>query len=459
MKRTLLALAIMLGFIARGMAEERSYSIVFGADNASIGTLTNETFLNAVKAGATYIEKVTSVVNVFPETDGIKLSSSKKAGKFNIRLAPDAQVVARRIIVNASRYANDSDADASIMLNSETIYIPEVATADYELAIPSRPASKLTNLIVDADKRLYIHSITVVYDSGQGDVPVEKMTVATPVFTPAGGTVSAGTAVEISCATEGAKIYYTIDGAGPTSVSTAYTEPIVLFNDLTIKAFADKEGMNPSEAASAVFTVRNAEATQTAEFNFSEPESLNPAVSAPAMKEWVDLDGRTFTDGDVAITFAASESGNTHVRLYHPYDADGACDVRIYGGETITVRSMNPNLLLAGISFEMSLSGAATGSADINFYPSSGSFDWASESWTPEGSSVSEVVLTSIEQSRLASITVKLERTSAVNAIEFDHDEQAAYYTIYGVRVSARALAPGLYIRVRGSKADKVIIR
>lgn len=458
MKRIILSLALLIGAVGCMMAEERSYSIVFGADNASTTSLTNATFTDAVKAGGSYIASVTSVVNVFPETDCIKLSSSKKYGKFNIRLAEEAQVVARRIIVNARRYDNERDVDASILLNSETIYIPEVQAADYSLSIPSRPQRKLTNIIIDAEYRLYIHSITVVYDSSQGDVEPERAVVATPVFTPAGGSVSAGTAVEIKCATDGATIYYTIDGAEPTSMSEVYTRPVVLFNDVTLKAFADKEGMDPSEAVSAVFRVRNAEASQTAEFNFADPTTLKPSVAMPELKEWVELDGRSFTDGDVAITFNASETGNTHVRLYRPYDADG-CDVRIYDGETLTVRSMNPNLLLREIKFEMSLSGAATGSSDINFVPSTGEFDWESETWTTGDESTSEVVLTSAMQSRLSAMSVMLVQNSAVRVIGLDHDHDAVYYTIQGLRVSSSILTPGFYIRVRGSKADKIIIR
>ena len=62
-------------------------------------------------------------------------------------------------------------------------------------------------------------------------------------------------------------------------------------------------------------------------------------------------------------------------------------------------------------------------------------------------------------QSRLAGMTVKLDTTSAVRAIEIDHDHEAAYYTIQGRRVSASTLQPGLYIRVRGNKADKIVVR
>ena len=51
------------------------------------------------------------------------------------------------------------------------------------------------------------------------DYPV-KQTVATPAFSVASGAVNSGTSVTISCATEGAKIYYTTDGNEPTASST-----------------------------------------------------------------------------------------------------------------------------------------------------------------------------------------------------------------------------------------------
>ncbi len=459
MKKTFLILVIVALHAITASASERSFEIVFGADAANTNTLTNADFVEkAVKSGKGYIAQVTSVVNVFPETDGIRLSSSKKNGKFNILLAEDAQVVARRIVVNASRYDNDRDAEAAIMLNSETLTVPSVAPADYTLAIPSRPEKTLTNLIVDADHRLYIHSITVYYDDSQGTVDPEVETVATPAIIPGGGIVSAGTTVEISCSTPGAAIYYTIDGADPSTASTLYDGFFAVNNSLTLKAFAVKDGMKPSEMAEAAFTVRNAGATLEATFDFSAPATLNPSVAEPAQKESVDLDGRSFSNGDVAVSFTASGSGNTAVRLYHSYDA--GIDLRLYDGDAMLVRSLNPSMFIKEIRFTMSLSGASTGSNDINFYPSTGTYDWASETWTPDDDCTDgSVELTSVMQSRIASMTVTLDRTSGLSAVTPDHDHEAVYYNIMGRRISAATLTPGLYIRVQGGKAEKVIIR
>ncbi|MDE6278353.1 MAG: chitobiase/beta-hexosaminidase C-terminal domain-containing protein, partial [Paramuribaculum sp.] len=277
MKKIFCLITVMLMAVCATSAAERSYTITFGAQSAGTNSLTNDNFVSTcVKQGAAHIAQVTSVVNVFPETDGIKMSSSKKAGKFNIHLAEEAQVVASRIVVSARRFDNDKDSEANIMLNSETLMIPSLDWADYTLSIPSQPQKILTNLIVDAEHRLYIESITIFYDDTHGTVDPVLETVATPVISPAGGLVTAGTAVEISCDTQGATIFYTVDGTLPSSGSFVYEGPITVSNDMQIKAFAAKDGMTPSEVASATFAVRTPEATLTAFFDFSNPQSLTP---------------------------------------------------------------------------------------------------------------------------------------------------------------------------------------
>ena len=66
------------------------------------------------------------------------------------------------------------------------------------------------------------------------DYPV-KETVATPEFSVASGAVDSGTSVTITCATDGAKIYYTTDGSDPTAESTAYTTAIGVTEAVTVR--------------------------------------------------------------------------------------------------------------------------------------------------------------------------------------------------------------------------------
>ena len=91
--------------------------------------------------------------------------------------------------------------------------------------------------------------------NGISDDPV-KETVATPVFSVVSGAVNSGTEVTISCATKGAKIYYTTDGSDPTASSTEYTAAISVTPPMTLKAIAVKDGMNNSAVASASYTIK-----------------------------------------------------------------------------------------------------------------------------------------------------------------------------------------------------------
>ena len=76
-----------------------------------------------------------------------------------------------------------------------------------------------------------------------------------PTFSVAEGSVVAGTTVALATTTEGATIHYTTDGTTPDENSTAYTAPIVIDADMTIKAIAVKENYVNSEVSTAAYTV------------------------------------------------------------------------------------------------------------------------------------------------------------------------------------------------------------
>jgi hypothetical protein len=80
-------------------------------------------------------------------------------------------------------------------------------------------------------------------------------TAATPIASPGSGAVQADTAVSLSTATEGAVIYYTVDGADPTSSGAPYTSPIAINVAKTIKAVAKKSGMADSGMLTAAYTI------------------------------------------------------------------------------------------------------------------------------------------------------------------------------------------------------------
>jgi len=85
-------------------------------------------------------------------------------------------------------------------------------------------------------------------DGGGGSV-----SVATPTASPPAGTYATAQTVTLST-TEGAVIYYTIDGTTPTTASTVYSGAISISATSTVKAIAVKEG-NSSGVLTALYTI------------------------------------------------------------------------------------------------------------------------------------------------------------------------------------------------------------
>jgi Chitobiase/beta-hexosaminidase C-terminal domain len=81
-----------------------------------------------------------------------------------------------------------------------------------------------------------------------------------PVFSVPAGTYTASQSVAVSDATSGATIYYTINGATPSTSSTKYTGPITVSSSETLEAIAVETGHTNSPVAAAAYTINSAAA-------------------------------------------------------------------------------------------------------------------------------------------------------------------------------------------------------
>jgi len=73
------------------------------------------------------------------------------------------------------------------------------------------------------------------------------------VITPGSTQFSDSLEITITCATDGAIIYYTIDGSEPTIGSTVYTAPFMITDNTTVRSFAVKANMDDSEEISEIY--------------------------------------------------------------------------------------------------------------------------------------------------------------------------------------------------------------
>jgi uncharacterized repeat protein (TIGR02543 family) len=103
----------------------------------------------------------------------------------------------------------------------------------------------------------------------QGGDEEPAAAVGTPTAAPAAGAVPAGTMISLSSATEGAEIYYTVNGETPAKGSTKYGAAIPVTAAMTIKAIAFK-GDQASGILEAAYTISAGEETgHTVSFNLN----------------------------------------------------------------------------------------------------------------------------------------------------------------------------------------------
>ncbi|MBE7158787.1 MAG: chitobiase/beta-hexosaminidase C-terminal domain-containing protein, partial [Rhodospirillales bacterium] len=94
-------------------------------------------------------------------------------------------------------------------------------------------------------------SVIPVFLSVGGTQP----STAPPTFTPGAGSYTAVQKVTIADTAPGATIYYTTNGATPTTSSSQYSGPITVSSNETLKAVAIAPGGTVSSVASATYTL------------------------------------------------------------------------------------------------------------------------------------------------------------------------------------------------------------
>jgi N-acetylneuraminic acid mutarotase len=120
----------------------------------------------------------------------------------------------------------------------------------------------------------------------------------TPIFSPAGDTYTSAKSVTLGDSTTGATIYYTVNGATPTTSSTQYTGAITVSSTQTIQAIAVAPGYTSSAVASATYTI--------------DLPDFSVAVSQPSLTVTAGQSGTisatvTPTNGfDSAVSFSCS---------------------------------------------------------------------------------------------------------------------------------------------------------
>ena len=448
-----------------------------------------------------------NTVSIACDTDGATIyytidgtepttSSTKYTGAFT--LSSNATVKA---IAVKSGWNNSDVASASFTYTVETVATPTItpnggelkygnntvtiacATADATIyyttngATPTTSSTKYTGAFT-LTSNATVKAIAVKTGWNNSSVASASFTytvetVATPVIAPNGGEIEAGTTISISCATSGATIYYSTNGAEPTTV---YSAPFALNEAATVKAVAKKEGWNNSATAQASFTIKK---------EVVEPEE--PEIEEPEEPEFV---GKTWTvnlkSGEVddnngyIATFSASVAVTlpedvtayvvTRTLLSYIYTSEVSgktipanTGVILFSenGGNITITEAAADATVAKISTNKLI---ATGDNSVKtssnkcfvLQEKSGSMTFVKVSKnTTVAANTAYLEGSSWYSSMKLSVDNENPEVSGVEGVEAENAE-VEYYNLQGVKVENPE--KGIFIKKQGNKTTKVIL-
>jgi len=169
------------------------------------------------------------------------------------------------------------------------------------------------------------NTITLTFSSGgKKNVIIKSITVTyadplcdTPTFSPAGGEVTKGSEITISCETDGATIYYTTDGSTPTTSSAEYdpeSKPTIV-DDVTIKAIAVKSGRSNSNVGSASYTIAKADNAITFTGDITSTDIALTGVGAVSSFDIGAITSATYGTPTYAVKSATNLTEETEFSL------------------------------------------------------------------------------------------------------------------------------------------------
>ena len=317
-----------------------------------------------------------------------------------------------------------------------------------------------SSFVVPTGDNYTVRGFVAVYNGSYQITPVEivsasgRETVATPTFSVHEGPVPAGTEVSLACGTEGATIYYTIDGTNPSAASLVYSAPIVVNESLTINATAVKEGMDDSVVATASYTVADG---NSAMFNFADITSLTPAYDpAKAEAEANPAENKSFVVDDVIFTngvvyVKATNGGGNPDKLYYAAKAD-TWTFRVYKKNTLTIGSNDAANPVVRIDF--GFNNGNTSAKQVS--TTTGTYTQADYAWEGEASEI-EFTINGTVQIKTLTVTVKSNVGGVEDVTISEENAPVEYFNLQGVKVANPE--NGLYIVRQGSKVSKVIIK
>lgn len=238
-------------------------------------------------------------------------------------------------------------------------------------------------------------------------------TVAKPVINPASKVFTEEFDATITCSTQGATIYYTIDGTDPTTSSAVYSNPIHVDKTMTIKAIAAKDG-EVSGIAEAVYQCTMVE-------NIAEYLTLPIGTENIVFKNPVVVQYHYISSSGKSYIYVKDDTGCAY--FHQPYETEGTPSMtQLENGDVIGARFYGDKDYDEAVGNNQSIYAMFT---NLENFAATGNKALAE----PELKTVSEIIATNAAELNNHYITIKKVKLSNLyQALSYGGDK---YFDIY----------------------------
>lgn len=361
------------------------------------------------------------------------------------------------------------------------------------------PQDTLLTLSCNYDKPFYICNMGENSAREKGTLRVFSFEVTTtgtstqcaiPEYNITRPLIGANEMVELSCPTEGAKIYYTIDyngkwdgsrvGGGkrandPTTESTLYTGPFSLEKDAIVRAIAVKDGMANSFVTYQEYYVAP-EHNTVAEFDFTDHTAIkdeegnqiaefatypivNTEVSTSTVEKVSIVSTPAFNNGVTLTGTITNEKDGTGCDITLSNTFGGVVELRPLKGASIFI-SVPDDCVLSGVYMEASVSESIVLAPGMPGTYKNGFVTSSRKIWTAdEANPIYELELYVSDSSQYVDrfFVTYNDPNAGVSNVAIDSNAPVEYYNLQGFRV-ANPEQGRIYIKRQGSVASKVIL-
>ena len=247
-----------------------------------------------------------------------KASSSNAVADYAapVRLYQNSEIIVECSLGNITKIVFDCNSSSYATALKNSIGSTATTSVSSDKVTVTLDGSSNSFTIAKLTAQVRLDALTVTYAASTG---VSKPVA--PTLT-AGGNFVGSIEVEISCATEGAAIYYTTDGSEPTEDSDEYSEAFEITETTTVKAIAVNEA-GASNVATAVYT----RVAATPEITFDGEATFEDVIEvaieiAEGTTAYYTLNGKTPTENSDECPESLTIKADATLQVI-AYDEDG----------------------------------------------------------------------------------------------------------------------------------------